>query len=50
MGFSPAQVYEMSLWEFLACRDGYSAAHGGKETEPGDMSEDRLAEIGVEGF
>lgn len=28
MGFTPAEVGEMSLWEFLACADGYAIAHG----------------------
>ena len=31
MGFSPRQVDEMSLWEFVACADGYAEAHGGKK-------------------
>ncbi len=27
MGFSPAQVGEMSLWQFMACADGWARAH-----------------------
>jgi hypothetical protein len=27
MGFTPAQVDACSLWEFLACRDGWIAAN-----------------------
>jgi hypothetical protein len=27
MGFSPAQVDAMSLWEFQACRNGFEAAN-----------------------
>ncbi len=30
MGFSPAQVGEMSLWQFLACADGWAQAHDPK--------------------
>lgn len=27
MGFSPAQVGEMSLWQFMACCDGWAKAN-----------------------
>lgn len=50
MGFTPAQVDGMGFWEFLACLDGYAQAHGGKKNKGGDISEDRLAELGIEGF
>lgn len=51
MGFTPAQVDDMGLWEFLACKEGYEIAHGGKKPKgSGDIDEDRLRELGIEGF
>ncbi|MGB0855028.1 MAG: hypothetical protein ACPGSI_17155 [Pikeienuella sp.] len=50
MGFTPAQVDEMSLWEFSCCRSAYSAHHGGETQKRGDIEEDRLRELGIEGF
>jgi len=51
MGFTPAQVDAMSAWEFSACVEGYSEAHGGKRAgSGGDISEERLRELGIEGF
>lgn len=42
MGFAPGDVDRMSLWEFLACQDGYAAAHGKREAEaPADEEFDR---------
>jgi hypothetical protein len=32
MGFTPAQVDAMSLWEFLAVRDGWVAANSPADT------------------
>ncbi|MFC4731725.1 hypothetical protein [Salipiger abyssi] len=44
----------MSLWELLACLDGYAGAHGGKKPPGGggggDISEDRMRDLGIEGF
>jgi hypothetical protein len=31
MGFAPSQVDAMSLWEFLACREGWIAANSPPE-------------------
>lgn len=51
MGFTPRQVDEMTLWEFTACCDGFSEAHGGKpRAEGGDIDEADLRRLGVEGF
>jgi hypothetical protein len=40
------------VWEFLAARDGYLLAKDPKARRRGngDLSEDRLAELGIEGF
>lgn len=47
MGFTPAQVNAMSLWEFEACVDGYAAAHGGKNQRPiTDAEYDKLVALG----
>lgn len=52
MGFTPAQVDAMSLWQYLACLDGYRAAHSGQEkSEPlGDLDETELRAMGIVGF
>lgn len=49
MGLSPRQIDEMSPWEFTAVSDAWVRAHGGKP-KGGSIDEDRLAELGVEGF
>jgi len=42
----------MTLWEFGAAVDGYILANDpkAKPRGSGDISEDRLAELGIEGF
>lgn len=52
IGFTPAQVDEMSLWEFNACADAFARANGakGKSGGDGDMSDERLRELGIDGF
>lgn len=41
----------MSLWEFLAMVDGFRTFHGGEKPRGGDeMDDDRLADLGIEGF
>lgn len=51
MGWSPRQVEEATLWEFMAALDGYGRANGWKERSGGgDLSDDQLAEMGIVGF
>ena len=52
MGFTPSDINKMSLWEFMACRDGWNAAHGSKKdhVDADDFSDEALREIGIEGF
>lgn len=51
MGFTPQQVDEMTLWQFTACIEGYAAAHGGrKRRSEGDLPEEELKNMGIEGF
>lgn len=41
----------MTLWEFGACMDGVARFHGAKKDGPkGDIDENRLRELGIEGF
>jgi hypothetical protein len=41
----------MSLWEFGAMVDGYILANNPKaKPKGGDIDENRLAELGIEGF
>lgn len=42
----------MTLWEFLAARDGFILANDPKARPRGhgDIDEDRLAEMGIAGF
>lgn len=49
MGFPPQTVDRMSLWQFMAALDGWRTAHGQKKSV-GDMSDDRLRDLGIEGF
>jgi len=41
----------MSLWEFVACVDGFAEFHGFKDSsmETG-WTDDRARELGIEGF
>lgn len=59
MGFSPREVDRMDLFQFLAARAGWKAAHapagrgaaaarGGRPLA--DISVERLRELGVKGF
>ena len=50
MGMEPRVVDRLSLWEFLACLDGWAAAHGGKTARGGDIAEADLRAMGVAGF
>lgn len=50
MGFAPEQVDRMTLWEFLACADGYAEAHGAKQPRVETIDDERLRELGIEGF
>jgi hypothetical protein len=50
MGYSPRQVDEMTLWEFNACYDAWKIANGIKSRRGGDISEERLAKLGIAGF
>ena len=52
MGFSPAAVGQMSLWQFMAALDGFGRANGWQKSDNGGaaMSDQRLAELGIEGF
>lgn len=47
MGFPPAAVDGMSLWEFTACIDGWNKSQGAEE-KPEAMSGERLDELLVE--
>lgn len=49
MGFTPAQVDAMSAWQFMACCGGINESNGGNPP-PGEISDDRLRAMGVEGF
>ncbi|MEZ2132465.1 MULTISPECIES: hypothetical protein [unclassified Sinorhizobium] len=40
MGFTPADVKAMSMWEFLASVDGYVRAQGGEEKMSNAEAED----------
>lgn len=50
MGFSPVEVDRMSLWQFSAALHGWQIANGQKERPVGDIADERLREMGIEGF
>lgn len=43
MGFTPQQVNEMSMWQFLAAVDGYVKANSAEDT--GGLSESEKDDI-----
>lgn len=45
MGFTPAQVGEMSLWQFMACVDGWARANS---PEAAKRSNDEVDMTGVQ--
>lgn len=44
MGFAPDQVDRMSLWQFIACLDGWKAANGA-EDKPEPPSADEFHDM-----
>lgn len=40
----------MTLWEFSCAIEGFKAANSSEEPAPPGMSDDQLAELGIEGF
>ena len=50
MGFTPQQVNEMGLWEFVAASSGYAKAHGVKSKPQGEgMSLQQMRDLGIDG-
>lgn len=52
IGFTPAQIDAMSLWEFNACATGFGAAHNPKP-KAADFDDDdvaRFRDLGVAGL
>ncbi len=50
MGFAPRDVDDMTLWEFQCCEDGYRKAHSSEDQPAPEMSDDKLSQLGIEGF
>lgn len=50
MGFAPDQVDRMSVWQFGAALKGWQIANGQRSKDMGEISDDRLREMGVVGF
>jgi hypothetical protein len=40
----------MHWWQFCAALDGYMRAHGQKPKSSGDIPDDVLRDMGIEGF
>ncbi|MEQ1403832.1 hypothetical protein ABK249_02705 [Neorhizobium sp. Rsf11] len=40
----------MTVWEFACARQGWDQAYGSKKETAAAMSDERLAELGIEGF
>jgi hypothetical protein len=52
MGFTPAQVGDMSFWHFTAAFEGFARVNGwttGAATSA-PMGDARLSELGIDGF
>lgn len=50
MGFSPRQLDAMTQWEFTAALATWSKANRVEDEQAPAMSDDRLAELGIDGF
>lgn len=50
MGFCPRQVDAMTLWEFMACVDGWKAANQTDEQAAPAMDDETASLLGIEGF
>ncbi|EBA18402.1 hypothetical protein RSK20926_11804 [Roseobacter sp. SK209-2-6] len=52
MGLSPREVDQQQLWPFVAAWDAYKQVHGIRESAKpsGDLNEEDLARMGIEGF
>lgn len=49
MGYTPRDVDALTPWELQAALDGWIAANSSDSTPP-PMSDERAAELGIEGF
>ncbi|MDK4704331.1 hypothetical protein PH562_18910 [Rhizobium sp. CNPSo 4062] len=43
-------IGSMTLWEFSCAVEGYRLANRTKDDPPPGMDDDRLAELGIDGF
>lgn len=50
MGFSPREVDDMTVWEFIACAEGVKESRKTEEDAPPPMGDEDLAALGIEGF
>lgn len=51
MGLSPRQIDRLTPWEFDAAFRGWCQANGVKiKADRGEMSDERLQELGIKGF
>lgn len=52
MGFPPSVIFDMTMWEFQCAYSGIAQSRTPDDQKgPADpMSDDQLAELGVEGF
>ena len=52
MGLSPSEVDRQQLWPFAAAWVAYKQVHGVRESRKsgGELGEDDLARMGIEGF
>ena len=51
MGFPPREIAAMTHWEYLVCYVGVMKSRGVEVPEKFEMmSEEKLAELGVDGF
>lgn len=51
MGFPPREIEAMTHWQYLVCFAGVAKSRGWELPQKFEMmSEEKLAELGVEGF
>lgn len=50
MGYSPRDIDDMSLWEYQCCLNAFIRNNVSDSDPAPAMGDDRLQELGIEGF
>ena len=50
MGFTPRQIDQLSVWEFICCCEGKSGKANSKSAAAEALEDEDLADMGIVGF